>query len=354
MVKEREHSDNEEDETILTNVQSSDTHVPVLEARNLYHIYGSNQEDGNVVALRGLSVSIDAGEVVAVVGPSGSGKSTLLKAFGGLMKPSAGSVFLNGQNMTRITGQDLVRLRQETVSFIFQEGNLLPDLNALDNVAQPLRHAGIRAREARRRAMEMLDSLGVADRARALPSTLSGGEAQRVAIGRALITDPKIILADEPTGALDPISGRRIIDLFRELNENRGVAFLIVTHSKEISSFANRALELRDGRFIAQHGNDVDDEDLASTRELLIDDTGILSLPPDVLATLGGPGRFEINDLGRDNITMERVLSERIIVEGSVKMVLSPDCPACAYDYADSPDEECPSCGSSRPMVPTS
>ncbi len=354
MAKEREHIVDEPEESVLTEVESVNSDVPVLEARNLYHIYGSNQEDGNVVALRGLSVSIDAGEVVAVVGPSGSGKSTLLKAFGGLMKPSAGSVFLNGQNMTRITGQDLVRLRQDTVSFIFQEGNLLPDLNALDNVAQPLRHAGVRAREARRRAMEMLDSLGIADRARSLPSTLSGGEAQRVAIGRALITDPKIILADEPTGALDPISGRRIIDLFRDLNEKRGVAFLIVTHSKEISSFANRALELRDGRFIAQHGNDVDDEDLASTRELLIDDTGTMSLPPDVLATLGGPGRFEINDLDRDNIYLERVLSERITVEGNVQMILAPVCPACAFDYADSSDEECPSCGSSRPMVSSS
>ena len=117
--------------------------TPVLEAKNLYHVYTSNEEDGNVVALRGLSVSIKSGEAVAVVGPSGSGKSTLLKALGGLMKPSAGSVYLNGQNMTRITGSDLVRLRQETVSFIFQEGNLLPDLNALDNIAQPLRHSGV-------------------------------------------------------------------------------------------------------------------------------------------------------------------------------------------------------------------
>ena len=118
--------------------------TPVLEAKNLYHVYTSNEEDGNVVALRGLSVSIKSGEAVAVVGPSGSGKSTLLKALGGLMKPSAGSVYLNGQNMTRITGSDLVRLRQETVSFIFQEGNLLPDLNARDNIAQPLRHSGVR------------------------------------------------------------------------------------------------------------------------------------------------------------------------------------------------------------------
>ena len=349
MVKEQDTP-----EPIQLSESKEDEVHPVLEARNLYHVYTSNEEDGNVVALRGLSVSIKAGEAVAVVGPSGSGKSTLLKALGGLMKPSAGSVYLNGQNMTRITGSDLVRLRQETVSFIFQEGNLLPDLNALDNIAQPLRHSGMRSKEARKKAMEMLESLGIADRAASLPPTLSGGEAQRVAIGRALITNPKIILADEPTGALDPITGRRIIDLFRELNKDSGVAFLIVTHSREISSFANRALELRDGRFVAQHGNDVDGTDLAATRELLIDDTGTLSMPPDMLATLGGPGRFEIHDIERDSIRIERVDEERLQIDEGTEMILAPACPACAHDYGKSTDEECPSCGSSRPLVSSS
>jgi len=349
MVKEQDTP-----EPIQLSESKEDEVHPVLEARNLYHVYTSNEEDGNVVALRGLSVSIKAGEAVAVVGPSGSGKSTLLKALGGLMKPSAGSVYLNGQNMTRITGSDLVRLRQETVSFIFQEGNLLPDLNALDNIAQPLRHSGMRSKEARKKAMEMLESLGISDRAYSLPPTLSGGEAQRVAIGRALITNPKIILADEPTGALDPITGRRIIDLFRELNKDSGVAFLIVTHSREISSFANRALELRDGRFVAQHGNDVDDLDLAATRELLIDDTGTLSMPPDMLATLGGPGRFEVQDIERDSIRIERVNEERLQIDEGTEMILAQTCPACAHDYEKSTDEVCPSCGSTRPLVASS
>ena len=200
----------------------------------------------------------------------------------------------------------------------------------------------------------MLESLGIADRAYSLPPTLSGGEAQRVAIGRALITNPKVILADEPTGALDPITGRRIIELFRELNEESGVAFLIVTHSREISSFANRALELRDGRFVAQHGNDVDDLDLAATRELLIDDTGTLSMPPDMLATLGGPGRFEILDIERDSIRMERVDEERLQIDEGTEMKLAPACPACGYDYGNSSVEECPTCGATRPMVPSS
>ncbi len=321
----------------------------ILEAHKLYHVYESNQLDGNVVALRGLTVEIAAGEAVAVVGPSGSGKSTLLKALGGLMKPSAGSVFLDGQNMTRLTGAELVRLRQRTVSFIFQEGNLLPDLTALENVAQPLRHSGIRDKVARKQAMKMLERLGIEGRAKSYPSTLSGGEAQRVAIGRALITNPRIILADEPTGALDPVTGRRIIDLFRKLHDEDGVAFLIVTHSREVSAFADRALELRDGRFVAQHKQGVTDADLEEERELIIDETGTLSMPPDIMTELGGMGRFLVKDLAKDHLTMERVEDEKIEIATHVKIQLVTMCPACNYDYEETTDDECPECGSSRP-----
>jgi len=194
----------------------SDKPNEILRANSIYHIYESNAEDGNVVALRGLSVSITEGEAVAVVGPSGSGKSTLLKCLGGLMKPSAGSVELAGTRMTRLTGKQLVRLRQETVSFIFQDANLLPHLNAIDNVAQPLIHQGILARKARPKAQALLDKLGMGERSYGLPEELSGGEQQRVAIARALITNPKLILADEPTGALDPITSREVLQLFKD------------------------------------------------------------------------------------------------------------------------------------------
>ena len=158
----------------------------ILEANALYHVYESKAEDGNVVALRGLHVKVKPGEAVAVVGPSGSGKSTLLKCLGGLMKPSAGNVSLQGQNMTRLTGQELVLLRQKTISFIFQEGNLLPHLSAVDNVAQPLRHQNVSPKEAKQRALDLLTELGMGHRAHGLPATLSGGEQQRVAIARAL------------------------------------------------------------------------------------------------------------------------------------------------------------------------
>ena len=323
----------------------------ILRADSLYHIYESNAEDGNVVALRGLSVSIGEGEAVAVVGPSGSGKSTLLKCLGALMKPSAGSVELAGRRVTRLTGPELVSLRQQTVSFIFQDSNLLPHLNALNNVAQPLLHQGELARPSRKKAQDLLDRLGVGDRALGMPEQLSGGEQQRVAIARALITNPKLILADEPTGALDPITSREVLALFKQLHKEDGVAFLLVTHSKEVASFCERSLELREGRFIAQHGGDVDIADLSDSRELIVDDSGTVTLPPDVLLEIGGPGRFELPEVSRDLIHLERVEDDRIYVGGAGTMKLSSTCPACFHQYGDSDEQLCPECGSSRPMI---
>ena len=323
----------------------------ILRADSLYHIYESNAEDGNVVALRGLGVSIREGEAVAVVGPSGSGKSTLLKCLGALMKPSAGSVELAGRRVTRLTGPELVSLRQRTVSFIFQDSNLLPHLNALNNVAQPLLHQGELARPSRKRAQELLDKLGVGDRALGMPEQLSGGEQQRVAIARALITNPKLILADEPTGALDPITSREVLALFKQLHKEEGVAFLLVTHSKEVAAFCERSLELREGRFIAQHGGDVDIADLSDSRELIVDDSGTVTLPPDVLLEIGGPGRFDLPEVSRDTLHLERVEDDRIYVGRSGTMKLSSTCPACFHQYEDSDEQLCPECGSSRPMI---
>ena len=318
----------------------------ILQASGLYHVYESKAEDGNVVALRGLHLDMKEGEAIAVVGPSGSGKSTLMKCLGGLMKASAGSVSLAGKNMTRLTGKELVTLRQKTVSFIFQEGNLLPNLNARDNVAQPLRHQGVSSRKSLKLADSMLDRLGILPRAYALPKMLSGGEQQRVAIARALITNPRLIFADEPTGALDPITSREVLGMFKDLHQNEGVSFFIVTHSKEVASFANRSLELRDGRFVAEHGDDVDVEDLSKDRELIIDETGTVTLPPDLLVKLGGAGRYTVGNVSSGSLTLQGEA-----IESMGKMELASACPACKHDYADSEDQLCPSCGSSRPMV---
>jgi putative ABC transport system ATP-binding protein len=323
--------------------------TPILEANALYHIYESKAEDGNVVALRGLHCTVRKGEAVAVVGPSGSGKSTLLKCLGGLMKPTSGFVALSGHNMTRLTGGELVKLRQKTVSFIFQEGNLLPNMSALDNVAQPLRHQGVNRRLAIKKAQKMLDELAVGHRARALPATLSGGEQQRVAIARALITDPVLILADEPTGALDPVTSVQVLELFEELHSKKNVAFLIVTHSRDVAEFADRVLELREGRFVAQRGSDVDLGDLTQgEREIFMDELGTLNLPPDVVVKMGGSGSYRVANLEDGKLTLANV-AESASKFGVLKLVET--CPACKSLYQNDEQLECSECGSSRPKV---
>ncbi len=322
----------------------------ILFADHLYHIYESKAEDGNVVALRGLHVRVREGEAVAVVGPSGSGKSTLLKCLGGLMKPSAGSVILNKKNMTRVTGLELVELRQNTVSFIFQEGNLLPNMSALDNVAQPLRHQHVPPKEAKNRARDLLVKLGLEERIHGMPATLSGGEQQRVAIARALITNPKIILADEPTGALDPITSREVLALFKKLHKEDGVAFLIVTHSAEVADFCDRALELRDGRFIAQHGDGFEVDELAESRELIIDEMGTVTLPPDLVLEMGGAGRWIVDDVAEGRISLTSAEEKISSVLGKREGALAEICPACKHVYT-SDVQLCPECGSSRPIV---
>ena len=153
-------------------------------------------------------------------------------------------------------------------------------------------------------------------------------------------------MADEPTGALDPVTSREVLALFKDLHENDGVSFLIVTHSKEVAAFADRSLELRDGRFVAEHGTNVDVEDLSKDRELIIDETGTVTLPPDLLIRLGGAGRYTVGNINSGYISLQGES-----VDSIGKMELASNCPACKHDYGDSDDQLCPSCGSSRPMV---
>jgi putative ABC transport system ATP-binding protein len=255
--------------------------------------------------------------------------------------------------MTRLTGAELVELRRKTVSFIFQEGNLLPHMSALDNVAQPLRHQGVSPREAKRRAGELLIELGLESRMHGLPAMLSGGEQQRVAIARALITNPKLILADEPTGSLDPITSREVLALFKRLHDEENVSFLLVTHSSEVADFCDRALELRDGRFIAQHGEGFEVAELAESRELLIDEMGMVSLPPDLLLEMGGPGRWVVDEVAERRLVLESAEDVVISVFDKSHRILSSDCPACKYVYDDENVQSCPECGATRPLVKT-
>lgn len=206
---------------------------------------------GGVDALRGVSLTIAAGEFVAVAGPSGSGKSTLLHLLGALDRPSTGRVRFSGRDVARLSDAELAVLRNREIGFVFQQFQLLPRTTALANVALPLVYAGVGRAERRARARAALESVGLGHRLTHRPSQLSGGEQQRVAIARALVTEPCLVLADEPTGNLDTVTGAEIMELLRQRNAERGVALVVITHDAEVAALAPRQVRMRDGRIEA-------------------------------------------------------------------------------------------------------
>ena len=203
-----------------------------------------------VPALKGVSFTVEAGDYVAIIGPSGSGKSTLMHLLGGLDRPSAGRLLIGGRDVTRLDPQALAQLRNEIIGFVFQSFHLLARTSAVDNVALPLVYRGIRASERRQRAAAMLERVGLAHRLDHRPNQLSGGEQQRVAIARALVTDPQVLLADEPTGNLDTKNGQAVLALLETLNREQGVALVIVTHDREVAARADRQIVMRDGEIV--------------------------------------------------------------------------------------------------------
>jgi putative ABC transport system ATP-binding protein len=217
----------------------------VLEAVDVTRTY--RLEGVSVDALRGVSLSVAPRDHVAVVGPSGSGKSTLMHLLGALDRPSTGTVRVDGRDITSLSQDELARARNETIGFVFQAFQLLPRTSAVDNVAMPLVYRGLRRGERRRRAEQALDAVGMAHRLAHRPNQLSGGEQQRVAIARALVGDPRVILADEPTGNLDTRRGAEVLGLLEQLNTERGVALVVVTHDPELAARARRQVRMRDG-----------------------------------------------------------------------------------------------------------
>jgi putative ABC transport system ATP-binding protein len=201
-------------------------------------------EGGRIQALADVSLHLDAGELVALTGPSGGGKSTLLNLIGGLDRPDGGEILVGGQDVARL--EDAARYRRETVAFVFQFHNLISTLNALENVQIPMLGRRPRA-ERERRAHELLQEVGLGDRIRSYPPTLSGGERQRVAIARALANDPRLLLADEPTGALDTETGGQILALLRRVRDERGTTILMVTNDDTVAAQVDRVLQIRDG-----------------------------------------------------------------------------------------------------------
>jgi putative ABC transport system ATP-binding protein len=220
--------------------------MPVIQARGLTKIY--QMGDVEVKALRGANLDILPGEMVAIMGPSGSGKSTLMNIIGCLDVPSTGIYRLDGVDVSRLNDDRLAEIRSKKIGFVFQSFNLLARTSALANVELPLIYAGVSGRERRRRAVEVLEMVGLGNRLDHKPNELSGGQQQRVAIARSLINRPKLILADEPTGNLDTKTSDEIMKLFQQLNQERGMTIVFVTHDSETANYCQRIIHIRDGQ----------------------------------------------------------------------------------------------------------
>jgi putative ABC transport system ATP-binding protein len=204
----------------------------------------------SVPALRGVSLTVESGDYLAVVGASGSGKSTLMHLLGGLDRPTGGTLLIGGRDVATLSPPEMARLRNRTIGFVFQSFHLLARTTAQDNVALPLVYRGVGRRERRDRAAAMLDRVGLAHRIGHRPNQMSGGEQQRVAIARALVTDPSVLLADEPTGNLDSATGQSVLALLESLNAD-GVAVVVVTHDREVAARANRQIVMKDGLIVS-------------------------------------------------------------------------------------------------------
>ena len=219
--------------------------MALIETRDLWKTYHMSSEE--IHALQGVSMQIERGEYVAIMGPSGSGKSTLMNLIGCLDTPSRGSYLLNGQQVRELEDDELARIRNEEIGFVFQTFNLLPRATALHNVELPLVYAGVSGHDRRARALEALARVELSDRVTHKPNELSGGQRQRVAIARALVNNPSILLADEPTGNLDSKTGLEIMTLFERLHAT-GNTILLITHEPQVAEYAHRAIHLRDGQ----------------------------------------------------------------------------------------------------------
>lgn len=297
------------------NDEMSGSDKSMITCEGVYKIYKSKEVE--VLALQGLDLTIEKGELVAIIGNSGSGKSTLLNMIGGLDKPSAGSVIIDGFNLEKMNYKDLQQYFLRTVGFVWQNNarNLIPYLTAIENVEVPMILA--KGKERRSRALELLKCVGLEHRTNSKLQELSGGEQQRVAIALALANNPSVLLADEPTGSVDSMQTRKIMEVFQKINKEEGVTVVIVTHDQELSKMVDRVINIRDGRvsseFLAKQEELITSDEIglghiSNTHDewIVIDKVGRLQLPKDIVKEL------HLRDWNKLQVRMEE---ERIILE---------------------------------------
>lgn len=227
---------------------------PVIRMRDIVKTYYIGLPN-ELEILHGIDLTVSKGEFLSIVGESGSGKSTLMNIIGALDRPTAGTYYLDGEEVDTLSDAELSRIRNKKIGFVFQSFNLIPRVSAVENVEVPLLYAGVPEKERRARAMDLLRMVGMEDRADHMPNELSGGQNQRVAIARAMANDPYILLADEPTGALDSETSHLVMNLFHQLHEERGKTVVLITHSSELASETPRIVRLSDGRIVADNAN---------------------------------------------------------------------------------------------------
>ncbi len=291
----------------------------MIQCENLVKIYKTKVTE--VVALQGLDLSVEEGEMLAIIGNSGSGKSTLLNMIGGLDRPSAGKLLVDGKDLLRFGEKDYISYKRDTVGFVWQNNgrNLIPYMTALENVQVPMVIKGHKERV--KRAQELLEMVGLSHRANNKLSQLSGGEQQRVAIAIALANEPRLLLADEPTGSVDTKTADRIMNIFRDINERMGVTIVIVTHDMNLSKKVDRVVAIRDGRtsseFIRKHTyadelkglSSYEDEELSHVELAVVDSAGRLQLPKKYLSAVGIEGKSRM----------------KVELEGDRIVILNPD-----------------------------
>jgi ABC-type lipoprotein export system ATPase subunit len=305
---------------------------------DVYKVYKNGGLE--TVALRGVSLEIHKGEILAIVGPSGSGKSTLIKILGGMLKPTAGSVYWSNCDfdISRLSSNEILKIRKKFMGFIFQTVNLnlIPYLTILQNVELSAKIAGLP--KSRERAERLLEKVGLGNCIRFIPGMLSSGERQRAAIASALVADPSLVLMDEPTGNLDPATSETILDLLKECNQETGTAFLIVTHSQQVASIANRILEIRDGILVGSHFSTLNIKELDKSRILTLDRFGRIYLPSYLLSDLNNPKKFRVERYGAKIILTPCTEETKAEVSNTI-------CRVCGR-FIKKKTRNCPNCGS--------